>query len=350
MESLSNRQEMGRLLDHASQDSVMQKIPQFWQADTHNSASCSHTDQNNLHALVFNMERGVHLNEIIDFLKFCPETKPFDIILANELDDGCVRSGQLNIARELAESLGCSYAFGLEFVELATPDDHKGFHGNAIFSRFPILKAKVVRLPEAYNWYFDRQKRIGGRLAVLAELDIGGTHIGVGTVHLENRTDSEGRKRQLKTVLDAAERMFPGMPVILGGDLNTNTFDGRDIETIQKISADPELQKRCLQDVFSYEACLPLAVKYGYRPVPDQGTSLSELITRRKPLPDGSYLGLRLDWVLVRDVTPVSFANIDTFRENWDFAPAGSALACFGGQELSDHNVIRFSGTFKTTG
>ena len=29
----------------------------------------------------------------------------------------------------------------------------------------------MIRLPEQYNWYFDRQRRIGGRLAILAELD-----------------------------------------------------------------------------------------------------------------------------------------------------------------------------------
>ena len=42
--------------------------------------------------------------------------------------------------------------------------------GNAVFSRWPIRRAGVIRLPEQYNWYFDRQKRIGGRLAVFAEL------------------------------------------------------------------------------------------------------------------------------------------------------------------------------------
>ena len=60
------------------------------------------------------------------------------------------------------------YVFGLEFVELK--DAAHGFHGNAIFSRWPILWAEVLRLPEQYNWYYDRQKRIGGRNAVLQSL------------------------------------------------------------------------------------------------------------------------------------------------------------------------------------
>lgn len=56
-------------------------------------------------------------------------------------------------------ALGMQYVFGLEFVELK--DAAHGFHGNAIFSRWPILWAEVLRLPEQYNWYYDRQKRIG---------------------------------------------------------------------------------------------------------------------------------------------------------------------------------------------
>ena len=67
------------------------------------------------------------------------------------------------------------YVFGLEFVELK--DSAHGFHGNAIFSRWPILWAEVLRLPEQYNWYYDRQKRIGGRNAVFAKLDVQGQEV-----------------------------------------------------------------------------------------------------------------------------------------------------------------------------
>ena len=94
--------------------------------------------------------------------------------MANELDDGCARSGNRNTALALAQAFGLNYAWGLEFIELVNDENAKGFHGNAVFSRWPIRRAGVIRLPEQYNWYFDRQKRIGGRMAVYAELDIGG--------------------------------------------------------------------------------------------------------------------------------------------------------------------------------
>ena len=251
------RQRLGALLDTATQAEVMSRIPQFAEASVQNIVPAPPEQPDHLGVLVFNMERGVCLAELGDFLETCPSVHPFDVILANELDDGCVRSGCKDTTRELAQRLGMNYVFGLEFIELVNGADPKGFHGNAIFSRWPIRQAKIVRLPEQYNWYFDRQRRIGGRLAILAELDVNGTSVGVGTIHLENRTHGEGRKAQLEAVLREADAMFPGMPVVLGGDLNTNTFDGRDKDAINEIAGSPELQRRCLEDVAGWEGCPP---------------------------------------------------------------------------------------------
>lgn len=329
------RQRLGALLDHTSQVEVMAQIPQFSQAEIHNLVPALPEKPAALDVLMFNMERGVHLEELGDFLETCPDVLPYDVILANEMDDGCVRSGGKDTAAELAKRLGMNYVFGLEFIELVNGEDPKGHHGNAIFSRWPIVQAKIVRLPEQYNWYFDRQKRIGGRLAILAELDVAGTHVGVATIHLENRTHSEGRKAQLDAILAAAEEMFAGMPVILGGDLNTNTFDGRDKDAIRDIAGSGALQRRCLEDVAQWEACLPAAEAAGYHAVPEHPVA-----TRRKPLPEGGHLDLRLDWLLVRGAKPTESRTISTRTEDCGFAKPGSALARFQGTELSDHNAV----------
>ena len=337
MKGLPNeeRQRLGALLEEASQAEVMGKIPQFSQAEVHNLAPLPARAPEALGMLVFNMERGVCLEELGDFLETCPAVQPFDVILANELDDGCVRSGGKDTTLELAKRLGMNAAFGLEFIELVNGEDSKGFHGNAIFSRWPIKRAKAVRLPEQYNWYFDRQRRIGGRLAVLAELDVAGTPVGVGTIHLENRTHGPGRRAQLSAVLAEAEAMFPGMPVILGGDLNTNTFDGRDKDAIRAVAGSPELQRRCLEDVADWEECLPAAEEAGYRLLPDRAAA-----TRRKPLPGGGHLELRLDWLLVRGLETGESRTVSTRKEDCGFALPGSALAAFTGEELSDHNAV----------
>ena len=332
---LEERKALGALLDTQSQESVMARIPQFHTAETDNFVEPPKTVPEALGVLMFNMERGVNLEEIREFLRDCPDIQPFDLILANELDDGCARSGNKNTARELAKAFGLNYAWGLEFIELVNDENEKGFHGNAVFSRWPIRRAGVIRLPEEYNWYFDRQRRIGGRLAVFAELDVGGKPLGAVSIHLENRTHGEGRLHQMQTILEAVRRELPDMPLILGGDLNTNTFDGRDKEDINDIAASPEMRRRCLEDEFDFEPLLPLAAGEGYQIVPGEPK-----LTRRKPMPDGSFLPLRLDWIMVKGVRAERSHMVSTAKEDFTYAVPGSALAEFTGKELSDHNAI----------
>ena len=187
-------------LEQETQESVMRDIAQFSEADIVDTWASEPPACAEVHAMVFNMERGVHIDEAIEFLKDNPSLQPFDLILANELDFGTARSGEKNTAEEVAKALGLSYVFGLEFIELK--DAALGFHGNAVFSRWPVKWAEVFRLPEQYNWYNDRQKRIGGRCAILAKLDVHGREVGVASIHLENRTDGEGRRVQMQAVLD----------------------------------------------------------------------------------------------------------------------------------------------------
>ncbi|MCD8053695.1 MAG: hypothetical protein LUF00_06570 [Lachnospiraceae bacterium] len=333
--SLEDRRALGALLDTQTQEAVMARIPQFAEAETDNFVPAPAQKPEKLGVLMFNMERGVHLEEICEFLRDCPDVQPFDLILANELDDGCFRSGNKNTARKLASSFGLNYAWGLEFIELVDDRNEKGFHGNAVFSRWPIRRAGVIRLPEQYNWYFDRQKRIGGRLAVFAELDVKGKSLGAVSIHLENRADGPGRAAQMHTVLEAVNRELPDMPVVLGGDLNTNTFDGRSKEDIGVIAADPALRRRCLENVAEYESLLLLAAEDGYQIVPGEPK-----LTRRKPLPGGDFLPLRLDWILCRGLTATESRMISTAREDLIFARPGSALEQFTGRELSDHNAV----------
>ena len=115
---LEERKALGALLERQSQVEVMARIPQFVEAETGCFTAPPETVPESLGVLMFNMERGVHLAEIQDFLRDCPDIRPFDLILANELDDGCARSGNKNTARELASAFGLNYAWGLEFIEL----------------------------------------------------------------------------------------------------------------------------------------------------------------------------------------------------------------------------------------
>ena len=245
-------------LEQETQESVMRDIAQFSEADIVDTWASEPPACAEVHAMVFNMERGVHIDEAIEFLKDNPSLQPFDLILANELDFGTARSGEKNTAEEVAKALGLSYVFGLEFIELK--DAALGFHGNAVFSRWPVKWAEVLRLPEQYNWYYDRQKRIGARVAIVCSLDIGGREVGAVSVHLENRADSEGREAQMAVVYDEIKKSFaPDTPVMIGGDLNTNTFDGNDVPGFTKLFNDPERLAKHMAAVEKYERVLPQA-------------------------------------------------------------------------------------------
>ena len=66
MKGLSNeeRQRLGALLDGTSQAEVMAMIPPFSQAEIHNLTPAPDQAPESLGALVFNMERGVYLDEL----------------------------------------------------------------------------------------------------------------------------------------------------------------------------------------------------------------------------------------------------------------------------------------------
>ena len=320
-------------LEQETQESVMRDIAQFSEADIVDTWASEPPACAEVHAMVFNMERGVHIDEAIEFLKDNPSLQPFDLILANELDFGTARSGEKNTAEEVAKALGLSYVFGLEFIELK--DAALGFHGNAVFSRWPVKWAEVLRLPEQYNWYNDRQKRIGGRCAILAKLDVHGREVGVASIHLENRTDGEGRRVQMQAVLDEVQRVFAGLPVILGGDLNTNTFDGNDIPGFTKLFNDPERLAKHMAAVEKYERVLPQAEENGFSYREFSSTEG----TRRKPMPGGKSMLLKLDWLMARGMECVDHGTVSTETKDCTWAEPGSALAKFTGPELSDHNA-----------
>ena len=108
--SYENRIALGNLVPTIGQFKVMDKIPQYQQCEVHNLVEAPAEVPEVLRHVVFNIERGQTLHETIDFLNMCPDFKNMDIIYANELDDGAVRSGNCNVAYEIAKSIGMNYA------------------------------------------------------------------------------------------------------------------------------------------------------------------------------------------------------------------------------------------------
>ena len=74
---LEERKALGALLDTQTQEAVMARIPQFHEAETDNFVAPPGQIPDSLGVLMFNMERGVYLAEIQEFLRDCLDIQPF---------------------------------------------------------------------------------------------------------------------------------------------------------------------------------------------------------------------------------------------------------------------------------
>ncbi len=303
---------------------------------------------NSLKLAVLNVERGSHLDEIEAYMKYHPSLKNADVIFLNELDDGMVRTGNIDITAELSKRLSLNYIFGVEFFELTrTAKDGsedtgvkntKGFHGNAIMSRYELLEPVLVRLPMAYDWFYDKQKRLGGRMALFAKIRVNNQLIGLVCTHLENRTTPLRREEQMKYILEHAKDYFKALPVIIAGDMNTNTCDGNHDEEFIDLYDNRQSQAERISSPEAYEPIFELIEAYGfdYKSANVKGKS-----TRRKPIANKGNLELNLDWFFVRGLScmePAVIKTIFTVSE-LEGIPLMDA-AGKEGIEITDHDAI----------
>jgi len=98
-------------------------------------------------AVAWNIERGVHLDGIVDILSKHPELSGADLYLITEADLGMARSNNRHVIRELAQALNLNYYFAPSYLNLSKGCGHEvemdgdntlGLHGNAILSRYPL--------------------------------------------------------------------------------------------------------------------------------------------------------------------------------------------------------------------
>lgn len=293
-------------------------------------------------AAVFNMERGDRPERFLPYLTLHPALRGLDVLFANELDDGMLRSGNRHTAREIAETLGMYYVYGVEFISTRAGRDgnREGRHGNAIFSRFPILRTKLLRLPIENEWFHNAgDPRLGTRNAILAEIDAAGTRVGLCCTHLENRTTPAGRARQMQYLLSEMDAFFGRtLPVLLGGDMNTNTVNGAGprggMDDLYQNEAE---QARRMGRIPDFEPLMDIAAAAGYS---YRNCNLINKSTRRKPMPDGSVIRLNLDWFFARGLACSVPLRVETVFDHTALSGAPVSLARFDGQELSDHDAI----------
>ena len=171
-----------------------------------------------LKVIEWNIERGYKRHKMAAWLR---EQNP-DIVLLSEVDRGCARTGYRQIAQYLASELGMYYVYGVEFVEV----DDFCEHGNAILSRYPMGNVELIRFQSAskrYVYNLDDELRVGGRMALSADVLVGDKKLRVYSTHLASYfTDTKYRRGQAKEL--AKHQHAVKTPVIIGGDMNTHTF------------------------------------------------------------------------------------------------------------------------------
>jgi endonuclease/exonuclease/phosphatase family metal-dependent hydrolase len=198
-------------------------------------------------AVAWNIQRGARLDD----LRRAVAAPPFagaDLFLLSEVDVGLGRSGNRNVARELADALGMSYAFGVSYLALTDDfgDDAGGrentlaLSGAAVISRHPIGRVENIDLPELRDKFGSSEKRLGKKRAVLAEIALPSGPLVVAACHLDSNASPAQRARQLGGVLDSVDRSGVARALV-GGDFNTSTYD---------VSSTPALARDLLHKLF----------------------------------------------------------------------------------------------------
>ena len=174
----------------------------------------------------WNIDRGQQLQGVTDFLVGVNA----DIVILQEVDLNARRTHRLNIAETIARKLKVNYVFGREFQELVQGSkDSPAYHGQATLSKWPISNPRLIRFSRQSSfwqphWFLPRiepfQERLGGRIALVAEINVGGSKIITYNLHLESRGNDELRVSQLAEVLSDTACWNADRAIVVAGDFN----------------------------------------------------------------------------------------------------------------------------------
>jgi endonuclease/exonuclease/phosphatase family metal-dependent hydrolase len=257
--------------------------------------------------LFWNAERLKYLEASVALVK----RAEVDACLLCELDYGMVRSGNLHTIAELARATNAGYVFGVEFVELDLGDARErawhargtnacGVHGAGLISPRLLGRPALVRLETSGRWFDGAfgERRVGGRIAVMAELTLAAGPVLLVSVHYESHTGPVDRRSQTREFLDAIDAHAPNMPVLIGGDFNTNTLDRSDEKRPELVRAALEADPDRLVRPMAYE---PMFEEMRARGYDWESCNVGGVPTQRTR-PDGTPkppLG-RIDWYFAR--------------------------------------------------
>jgi len=182
----------------------------------------------------WNIEHGNRFEAIAQALATHPGLAGADLVSLNEVDLGMARSGNRDVAGELARRLGMHGAWAAMFLEstpgrdddamTAVPGDNaESLFGLALLSRWPIAATRLVPLPGPERVLFEHERMTGRFVALACDIAHPVRPFVAVTVHLEVHRSRAYRAGQMRRLLEALARET--RPLVLTGDWNTHTFD-----------------------------------------------------------------------------------------------------------------------------
>ncbi len=318
-----------------------------------------------LRVVAWNIQRGTQLPLLLEHLQNNATLKTADVLLLSEVDSGMARSGNHPVARELAAALGMHFAFGISYLVLGddfldNPEQRENTNalaGAAILSRWPLGIVENVDLPELRDKFSSKkEKRLGKKRALLAEIKLPEGSLWCSTCHLDSNASPQQRAVQLTALLQRASALAPTR-FLLGGDLNTSTYDlsgklplVRDLlhkffikgfdatvagyltpqqsyeQPVFATLAQFQLQtngfNRLELGTYTYDVQSPFAIAKLHTQV---GKAMTRWLQRRLRRWNGR-VPARLDWFAGRGLTPLA-ATVVPVHEATDTAPASDHAA-----------------------
>ena len=165
----------------------------------------STTEPATIRVASYNIKHGRGNDNVVDLARTAGVLRALapDIVGLQEVDREAERSGKVDEARALGESLGLHYAFG------RVMDFQGGAYGMGVLSRFPITQSRDVRLPDG------NEPRVA--LAVDVRLP-DGRPLTIVNVHFDWVADDGFRFAQAQKLTEFLDGLKN--PYILLGDFN----------------------------------------------------------------------------------------------------------------------------------
>lgn len=130
-----------------------------------------------------------------------------DIVTLNEVDRNTARSGNIDQPKFIADAIGYNYYFAPAI------DLQGGNYGIALFSKYEIVSAEFLRIPDSYDQNGNLLER---RVIIAAVLNVNGNNVRVIMSHYGLSNEEQVKA----TELTLNELSKSTLPTVFSGDLN----------------------------------------------------------------------------------------------------------------------------------